>query len=288
MKHLVTLIAIMICAIDAVAQTNIKAGIADFVGNADAHVTRSFSEDRTPSDTSARVTSKCDIYTFSLKQKHRQLLTTLLSRFEADRESTNCYSIISHTGGYGVQRNERQLLIGDNPNNYISIGNTQEENYMLLCFTDPEETELQHRYAYVVAWYEEDKEIYGRIIVTYSRIPDHILQQRSHSIESSIKAEFGLGHINSKADFMVAFAMLKRAFMEEQTRLLIAMAIYKMMTEGCEEAGAIALRNEEVAFLRSELQEMIDATDPTLQSAPLSKDDITAGNYLRLAKAQLK
>lgn len=287
MKQLVTLIAIMLCAIGTTAQTNIKAGIADFVGNADAHVTRSFSEDRTPSSTAARVTSKCDIYTFSLKPKHRQLLTTLLSRFEADRESPNCYSVISHTGGYGGQRNERQLLIGDNPNNYISVGSTQDENYMLLCFTDPEEAELQHRYAYVVAWYEEDREIYGRIIVTYSRIPDHVLQQGSQSTDSRIMTNFGLGHINSKADFMVAFTTLKRAFMEGENRLLAATAIYKMMNEGCE-AGAITLRNEEVAFLRSELQEMIDATDPTQQDALLSQDDITAGNYMRLAKLMLE
>ncbi len=69
---------------------------------------------------------RCDILTFTLSKKQRSMLEDMIRAFEENgHHNPNCYGINSKRTGTSQTEGKRNLMIGDDPNNYVTIG----ENY---------------------------------------------------------------------------------------------------------------------------------------------------------------
>ena len=116
--------------------------------------------------------SRADIYTFVLTAKQREkILPGLQEAFEeAGKQDPNCYGINTMNDLTGKE-SLRNLMIGDNPEQYIVIGKDY-NNYVNVNFLDAEDSTKTHRYAYALEWRDGNKGATDvRYIVTYAKIP---------------------------------------------------------------------------------------------------------------------
>ncbi len=115
---------------------------------------------------------RCDIITFTLPKKQRSLLDEMIKAFEENgHNNPNCYGINTLTTGNPQNEGMRKLMIGDDINRYITIGE-QYGNYVNVNILDATDTTKTHRYAYALEWKEDRKHnTFVRYIVTYAKIP---------------------------------------------------------------------------------------------------------------------
>ena len=115
---------------------------------------------------------RCDILTFTLSKKQRSMLEDMIRAFEENgHHNPNCYGINSKRTGTSQTEGKRNLMIGDNPNNYVTIGENY-GNYLNVNILDATDTTKTHRYAYALEWKEDRKgNAFVRYIVTYAKIP---------------------------------------------------------------------------------------------------------------------
>ena len=137
---------------------------------------KTINETRDPYKPDRPLTSKCEIYYFTLKKKdsyQRELLDEMLRAMETEgREDSNCYSFnsMSETPNGNVVGEMRRLMIGEDPENFIEIGKDYNHFYNVNAIDTADATK-SHRYAYAVEWREKGKTIDLRYIVTYAKIP---------------------------------------------------------------------------------------------------------------------
>lgn len=115
---------------------------------------------------------RCDILTFTLSKKQRSMLEDMIRAFEENgHHNPNCYGINSKRTGTSQTEGKRNMMIGDNPNNYVTIGENY-GNYLNVNILDATDTTKTHRYAYALEWKEDRKgNAFVRYIVTYAKIP---------------------------------------------------------------------------------------------------------------------
>ena len=115
---------------------------------------------------------RCDIMTFTLSKKQRSMLEDMIRAFEENgHHNPNCYGINSKRTGTSQTEGKRNLMIGDDPNNYVTIGENY-GNYLNVNILDATDTTKTHRYAYALEWKEDRKgNAFVRYIVTYAKIP---------------------------------------------------------------------------------------------------------------------
>ena len=115
---------------------------------------------------------RCDIMTFTLPKKHRIFLEDMIRAFEENgHHNPNCYGINSKRTGTSQAEGKRNLMIGDDPSNYVTIGENY-GNYLNVNILDATDTTKTHRYAYALEWKEDHKgNAIVRYIVTYAKIP---------------------------------------------------------------------------------------------------------------------
>lgn len=135
-------------------------------------VTKSLGQERDIQKEGTPLKWRCDIYQFSLPKKQRPLLEEMIKAFEANgHDNPNCYSVNSMRTGNGQQEGKRNLMIGEDPNRYVTIGESY-GNYMNINILDVKDTTKTHRYAYALEWKESSKsQAFVRYIVTYAKIP---------------------------------------------------------------------------------------------------------------------
>ncbi|MBR4643672.1 MAG: hypothetical protein IKO73_00715 [Bacteroidaceae bacterium] len=115
---------------------------------------------------------RCDIMTFTLPKKQRIFLEDMIRAFEENgHHNPNCYGINSKRTGTTQAEGKRNLMIGEDPNRYVTIGESS-ENYININILDASDTTKTHRYAYALEWQDGVKgKTYVRYIVTYAKIP---------------------------------------------------------------------------------------------------------------------
>ena len=115
---------------------------------------------------------RCDILTFTLSKKQRSMLEDMIRAFEENgHHNPNCYGINSKRTGTNQTEGKRNLMIGDDPNNYVTIGENY-GNYLNVNILDATDTTKTHRYAFALEWKEDRKgNAIVRYIVTYAKIP---------------------------------------------------------------------------------------------------------------------
>ena len=118
---------------------------------------------------------RCDILTFTLSKKQRSMLEDMIKAFEENgHHNPNCYGINSKRTGSSQAEGKRNLMIGDDPNKYVTIGENY-GNYLNVNILDAKDTTKTHRYAYALEWKEDRKgNAFVRYIVTYAKIPSAV------------------------------------------------------------------------------------------------------------------
>ena len=180
--------------------------------------------------------SRADIYTFVLTAKQQEkILPGLQEAFEeAGKQDPNCYGINTMNDLTGKE-SLRNLMIGDNPEQYIVIGKDY-NNYVNVNFLDAEDSTKTHRYAYALEWREmqgtaENGSLEVRYIITYAKIP------------SAQKTIIGMGipsnPINPSSNdmtlddaFIRDFSNLKSYYINHELTEKIAFAVYELCKLG--------------------------------------------------------
>ena len=129
---------------------------------------------------------------FAMRIVKRHDFDEIIERFEEfSHEDSNCYAINSMSESSNGDRvgNARNLMIGEDLNNYVIIGKDY-TNFINVNVLDAADATKTHRYAYAIEWREAHKgKVDVRYIITYAKIP---------SVTASIKE--GLAD-NKKAAF---------------------------------------------------------------------------------------
>ena len=137
-------------------------------------VTKSLGQERDIQKEGKPLKWRCDIYSFTLPKKERYLLDEMIEEFETNgRENPNCYGINSMSESKDGNRvgNERNLMVGDDPNRFVAIGKDY-TNFININILDDADTTKSHRYAYALEWRGGNKGATDvRYIVTYAKIP---------------------------------------------------------------------------------------------------------------------
>lgn len=137
-------------------------------------VQKSLGQERNMQQEGTPLKWRCDTYSFTLPKKRRELLDAMVQAFEANgHDNPNCYSInsLTETTDGDIYGKERNLMIGENVNRYVTIGKDY-NNYLNINVLDAADTTKTHRYAYALEWREARKgAVDVRYIVTYGKIP---------------------------------------------------------------------------------------------------------------------
>ena len=168
---LVTLTATAQSVKDIEKQMGFKMTIASDHG---VEVTKSLGQERDILKEGKPLKWRCDIYSFTLPKKQHYLLDEMIEEFETNgRENPNCYGINSMSESKDGNRvgNERNLMVGDDPNRFVTIGKDY-TNFININILDDADTTKTHRYAYALEWRDGNKGATDvRYIVTYAKIP---------------------------------------------------------------------------------------------------------------------
>jgi hypothetical protein len=123
---------------------------------------------------------RCDIMTFTLRKKQRIILEDMITAFQENgHHNPNCYGVNSKRTGTSLAEGKRNLMIGEDPNNYVTIGENY-GNYLNVNILDATDTTKTHRYAYALEWKDDHKgNAIVRYIVTYAKIPSAFTSSKS-------------------------------------------------------------------------------------------------------------
>ncbi len=199
-------------------------------------VSKSLGQERDITKEGTPLKWRCDIMTFTLPKKQRSMLDEMIKAFEANGTyNPNCYGVNTLTTGNPQNEGKRNLMIGEDVNRYVTIGE-QYGNYININILDAADTTKTHRYAYALEWKEDHKgNVFARYIVTYAKIPS---AQTTTVIGMGIPSN-QIGYINEKANddaFITDFNILKDYYFNHQTKLtaVTAVSIYNLCKMGVE------------------------------------------------------
>lgn len=242
MKNLI-LAGLMLATLNASAQKvvaqDIESWMSSLISQAidnKVEVSKSLGQERDITKEGTPLKWRCDIMTFTLPKKHRSMLDEMIKAFEANGTyNPNCYGVNTLTTGNPQNEGKRNLMIGENPDRYVTIGE-QYGNYININILDASDTTKTHRYAYALEWKEDHKgNVFARYIVTYAKIPS---AQTTTIIGMGIPSN-QIGYINEKANddaFITDFNILKDYYFNHQTKLtaVTAVSIYNLCKMGVE------------------------------------------------------
>lgn len=242
MKNLI-LASLMLVSLNTSAQKvvaqDIESWMSSLISQAidnKVEVSKSLGQERDITKEGTPLKWRCDIMTFTLPKKQRSMLDGMIKAFEANGTyNPNCYGVNTLTTGNPQNEGKRNLMIGDDPSRYVTIGE-QYGNYININILDASDTTKTHRYAYALEWKEDHKgNVFARYIVTYAKIPS---AQKTTVIGMGIPSN-QIGYINEKANddaFITNFNNLKDYYFNHQTKLtaVTAVSIYNLCKMGVE------------------------------------------------------
>jgi len=229
--------------------------------------------------------SRCDVYTFVLTGKQREkIFPSLQEAFEkVSQTDENCYGINS-MNELTDKVSLRNMMIGDNPEQYITIGQDY-NNYVNVNLLDASDTTKTHRYAYVLEWRDvqaasEKGSIEVRYIITYAKIPKPQIYVKYHA---STKYSDPFGRRFSDEDLLrndkilLLFDGLKQQYESGRDKWFVASSIY-LFCKQTRESGFFKVKGtqEELGQLKDEVATLYNKeTDPACE------------RYLKLAIEEL-
>ena len=238
MKNLI-LASLMLVSLNTSAQKVVAQDIESWMSSLisqtidnKVEVSKSLGQERDITKEGTPLKWRCDIMTFTLPKKQRSMLDEMIKAFEANGTyNPNCYGVNTLTTGNPQNEGKRNLMIGEDVNRYVTIGE-QYGNYININILDAADTTKTHRYAYALEWKEDHKgNVFARYIVTYAKIPS---AQTTTVIGMGIPSN-QIGYINEKANddaFIRNFNSLKDYYMNHELTEMTAIGIYDLCRLG--------------------------------------------------------
>ena len=239
MKNLI-LASLMLVSLNASAQKVVAQDIESWMSSLisqtmdnKVEVSKSLGQERDITKEGTPLKWRCDIMTFTLPKKQRSMLDEMIKAFEANvTYNPNCYGVNTLTTGNPQNDGKRNLMIGDNPSRYVTIGE-QYGNYINVNILDASDTTKTHRYAYALEWKEDHKgNVFARYIVTYAKIPS---AQTTTIIGMGIPSDpINPWPNDTTIDdaFIRNFNSLKDWYMNHELTEKIAVAVYELCKLG--------------------------------------------------------
>lgn len=235
MKNLI-LASLMLVSLNASAQKVIAQDIESWMSSLisqtmdnKVEVSKSLGQERDITKEGTPLKWRCDIMTFTLPKKQRSMLDEMIKAFEANGTyNPNCYGVNTLTTGNPQNEGKRNLMIGEDVNRYVTIGE-QYGNYININILDAADTTKTHRYAYALEWKEDHKgNVFARYIVTYAKIPTTIIGK---GIPSNPIDTYFNEMMNDDA-FISNFNSLKDFYWKHNTTEITAISIYELCKLG--------------------------------------------------------
>ncbi len=104
-----------------------------------------------------------DVYEFTIPTSHHDLVDNVERAFEQDKEKAYSLKTVSSKKSYDYT----SLAVGGDDSGY-PLGDIKGSRYIYALFLDPEDMSKTHRYAYAMEWRKDEKEIVGKLVVTYA------------------------------------------------------------------------------------------------------------------------
>ena len=263
-------------------------------------VTKSLGRERDIQKEGTPLKWRCDIYQFSLPKKLRPLLDEMIKAFEANgNDNPNCYGINTLTTINPQNEGKRNLIIGDDINRYVTIGE-QYGNYVNVNILDATDTTKTHRYAYALEWKEDSRDnVIARYIVTYAKIPSNPkklnrlgdVRFRDKVLISGDSAFTAVREVNGKPlkvmggtinptiegyNTLLMLSALKNYYQNHKNAELTAISIYSL----CKRANENGLFRDDSV---EELEQIIYNVDKLIEEAKTETDR----KYFQMAREQL-
>ena len=129
MKNLI-LASLMLVSLNASAQKVVAQDIESWMSSLisqtidnKVEVSKSLGQERDITKEGTPLKWRCDIMTFRLPKKQRSMLDEMIKAFEANgTHNPNCYGVNTLTTGNPQNEGKRNLMIGENPDRYVTIG----------------------------------------------------------------------------------------------------------------------------------------------------------------------
>lgn len=239
MKNLI-LASLMLVSLNASAQKVVAQDIESWMSSLisqtidnKVEVSKSLGQERDITKEGTPLKWRCDIMTFTLPKKQRSMLDEMIKAFEANgTNNPNCYGVNTLTTGNPQNQGKRNLMIGDDPSRYVTIGE-QYGNYINVNILDASDTTKTHRYAYALEWKEDHKgNVFARYIVTYAKIPSaQTTTVIGMGIPSNPINPFS-NEMTLDDAFIRNFNSLKDYYMNHELTEKIAVAVYELCKLG--------------------------------------------------------
>ena len=239
MKNLI-LAGLMLATLNASAQKvvaqDIESWMSSLISQAidnKVEVSKSLGQERDITKEGTPLKWRCDIMTFTLPKKQHSILDEMIKAFEANGTyNPNCYGVNTLTTGNPQNEGKRNLMIGEDVNRYVTIGE-QYGNYININILDAADTTKTHRYAYALEWKEDHKgNVFARYIVTYAKIPS---AQKTTIIGMGIPSDPIDTYFNEMMNddaFISNFNSLKDFYWKHNTTEVTAISIYELCKLG--------------------------------------------------------
>ena len=239
MKNLI-LASLMLVSLNASAQKVVAQDIESWMSSLisqtmdnKVEVSKSLGQERDITKEGTPLKWRCDIMTFTLPKKQRSMLDEMIKAFEANGTyNPNCYGVNTLSTGNPQNEGKRNLMIGEDPNRYVTIGE-QYGNYINVNILDAADTTKTHRYAYALEWKEDHKgNVFARYIVTYAKIPS---AQKTTIIGMGIPSNPINPFFNEMTNddaFIRNFNSLKDYYMNHELTEMTANGIYELCKLG--------------------------------------------------------
>ena len=284
-------------------------------------VTKSLGQERDIQKEGRPLKWRCDIYSFTLPQQRRIHLGEMIETFEEfSHEDPNCYAINSMSESSTGDRvgNARNLMIGEDPNNYVIIGKDY-TNFINVNVLDAADATKTHRYAYAIEWREAHKgKIDVRYIITYANIPsvtasfnEGLADKRKTAFINAIATwKDPLNHDNDPAtdvivrmqqgkpitsddllcndNILLIFSLLKQQFIAGHNMEFNAISIYTLCKRA-RECGFFSYPVSDVDILGQDIQKTeLDQLKRDIVMMKTLTDDETILGYLQMALTELE
>ena len=168
----------LLAAIDRLAQSK-KAKVAHSVS-----YNRPMTDFSVSSEKVGSMKSVLETYSFTMKAKDAKLVDDIVQAMYAQKDNPDCYRIEGYTASSSQKPRAWDLVYGEDAASKIEIGRNSVYNYTFVNIADTSLPILpQYRTNYCIEWREWMKEIDGRVIITYARIPDMIREQMRPKVD---------------------------------------------------------------------------------------------------------
>ena len=275
--------SLLLATTAASAQKVIVQDLEDWMGSLisraidnNVEVSKSFGQERDIQKEGTPLKWRCDIMTFTLPKKQRPLLDEMIKAFEANgHDNPLCYGINTLKTGNPQNEGKRNLIIGDDINRYVTIGE-QYGNYVNVNILDATDTTKTHRYAYALEWREqsgtsEKGAIDVRYIVTYAKIPTNFtatIQYPSSDLADAVKEmikngrelrgrDFAFDELLSDDNILLTFSKLKDQYINGNNHEFNAISIF-LLCKRAREFGYFKSDKKMLKQLKDEVRELVN------------------------------